>query len=303
MNDTSFPDEVTGNKKVWLIGDDFLASTIRVHFRKSPADFHLKENFQVNIFCGNCFNDSNQNVLSRVQISLAKVINSLHKLPDFILMILDDDLIRFLKFKDPGVSSMYGTWIEWLCGTMDNMIKNRYEQLPVKARTAEITQQVYWMLSVTHMNFDAKDKQARDHFNLCPKSVVKTYTNMRTMKMKENWSFNDSTLVTNNHITSAGYNQYWKAIDASFKFNVQKRQEFLVRLHFRNLQEKKVDKQDDDLRKVIEKRNPEGGDEHFHVKCSRGNEDSKVQRFFRRNKMVNRYHWHAKSRTLPRPPP
>ena len=55
-------------------------------------------------------------------------------------------------------------------------------------------------------------------------SVIKTYDNMRVIKLKEYWDSKDSTLVINDVITETGLTSYWLAIDSSFKFNVQKRE-------------------------------------------------------------------------------
>ena len=87
----------------------------RVHFKKATGEFFLKKNFEVEAFCSSRFNDSNQNVISRIQIALAKALNQHFVIPEFIIVVLDDELIQYLKFKDAGASLMYGSWLEWLC--------------------------------------------------------------------------------------------------------------------------------------------------------------------------------------------
>ena len=298
-------------KKVWLLGDDFLASTVRIHFKKSSHDFFLKENYQVDVFCGNRFNNSNQNVLSRIQISLASAINSVHRLHNFILMILDNDLIEFLKFKEPGAATMYGTWIEWLCNTLQTMVKDFYLKLPKKARNDELTQ-FYWVTAANHGAFDFVDRKARDKFNLCVESVVKGFDNMRTIKIKEKWCFDDTNLVVNNRFTNAGFAHYWQAIDASFEYNVAKRRDFLICANFRTLMEQKEkEAETGDKRNVISARLGARVKEYpGKRKVSRdpdmvqGGEqsDQSMKKFFKRSRMVDRYHWHKNSRVLPEPP-
>ena len=51
-------------------------------------------------------------------------------------------------------------------------------------------------------------------------SVIKQESSlMRVIKLKEHWDSKDSLLVINDRITEMGMIAYWKAIDASFKFN------------------------------------------------------------------------------------
>ena len=77
-------------------------------------------------FGGNRFNDSNQNILSQMQLSLMKALNNIHKLPEYILVISDKDLIEYLNFKAVGVAPLYGEWIEWLCNSMNEMLNERF---------------------------------------------------------------------------------------------------------------------------------------------------------------------------------
>ena len=47
--------------------------------------------------------------------------------------------------------------------------------------------------------------------------------------MKDNWDIKDSKLVINDRITETGKTNYWAAIDATFCFNVQRREVFLAK--------------------------------------------------------------------------
>ena len=45
----------------------------------------------------------------------------------------------------------------------------------------------------------------------------------------EKWSFSDQSLVCHNNFTETGYNVYWEALDAAFKFNSEKHELFLAK--------------------------------------------------------------------------
>ena len=61
---------------------------------------------------------------------------------------------------------------------------------------------------------------------------------MRLIKIKEFWDRADNELVMNNSFTKSGLATYWRALDASFKFNVLKRRDYLIRTNFRQLKSK-----------------------------------------------------------------
>ena len=91
--------------------------------------------------------------------------------------------------------------------------------------------------------------------------------------------------------------------------------QFLIRDNFRQLSVVKHDS-----RKVIDEERFDSNDRASGFKrmklCSGGSRDSRVRKsetegdlcdsmhsFFRQNRMVDRFHWHKKSKTLPKPPP
>ena len=90
-------EEPRGKDKVWIIGDNWLAETFRPCFKKmKDYTYYLKQNFEVVCYCSSKYNDKNQNVISRLQITMAAAINKEKHLPKFIIVLLDDELIRYL---------------------------------------------------------------------------------------------------------------------------------------------------------------------------------------------------------------
>ena len=109
--------------------------------------------------------------------------------------------------------------------------------MPFKALSREDTQ-IYWIETAGHKNFSFEDDQLRSVFVNCMDSLIKEFDNMRLLKIKEFWDKADDDLVFSNNLTKQGIWMYWKAMDASFKFNVLKRRDFLIRTNFRQLKTK-----------------------------------------------------------------
>ena len=157
-------------------------------------------------------------------------------LPAYII-ILDDDLIEYMQYKRMAVASLYGTWLEYLAATLNSMLCTKRKGLPEKALPTDKTQ-IYWIEAANHKNFSSENVQAREIFNNCLDMVIKTYDNMRLLRIKELWSCEDEDLVMNNRFTKCGLAVFWRVVDSSFKFNVLKCKDFLIRSKFRQLKNK-----------------------------------------------------------------
>ena len=116
---------------------------------------------------------------------------------------------------------MYGEWIEFLAKELNEMLASKQKSLPFKALARESTQ-IYWIETANHKNFSLENERAWKTFVACLDTVIKTYDNMRLLKVKEFWSKTDDDLVLNNRFTKQGISTYWRAMDASFRFNVLK---------------------------------------------------------------------------------
>ena len=184
-----------------MVGDNFVAGMYRTCFKKNTSyDFYMKWEFEVLLFCSSRYNDKNENMLSRLQITLADAINKKTVLPEYIVVLLDCDLIDYLDFTGVGMSSLLGNWFEWLCVQFNEMIEARQNQLHpnAKHKDAPFT---YWVQAPKHRNFSMEENSVQTKMNNCLESVVKQFSSMRFIKLKQLRSYDDSTLVVNNRFT------------------------------------------------------------------------------------------------------
>ena len=223
-----FTEDLHGIQKLCIVGDNFVAENYRTYFKKWKTPMYIKENYEISCFCSSKYNDKNVNALSRLQITLAAAINKVSILPNYIFIIIDDDMINYLSYQGSGFSSLMGEWIEWLIKGLQEMIQACKENLPKKCKS-DYNPQVYWVAAPKHSGFSFEVGDLRTKFNFCLESVIKQNKNMRVIKFKDNWRFEDKELVVNNKFTIEGMYSYWRAVDAAFKFNVKKRDEYLAR--------------------------------------------------------------------------
>ena len=172
--------------------------------------------------------------MSRIVNLFTEAMNTKFYLPDYIIFMLDNDLIDYLQYSKFKVASLYGPWIEYLTELVAEAVQNHRSCLSRKARTTEITQ-IYWVEPVNHLSFDYVSQQLREKFAQCLELGCKVINNMCILKLREFLDKSDDNLVYNNSITKAGLHAYWRSIDASLEFNIKKRLEFLIRLKFKGL--------------------------------------------------------------------
>ena len=113
-------------------------------------------------------------------------------------------------------------------------LETRRRQLSAKAHLLKKTQ-LYWLEAAGHDNFDYIDQQMRDAFNQCLKATSKLHEVMRVLKLREHWNKHNDNFVINNRMTKQGVIAYWKGMDSSFQFNINKQEEYIVRTKFKTL--------------------------------------------------------------------
>ena len=230
-------------------------------------------NFDSVAHCNSKYDSSERNILLRLNYALVNAMKKEAKLPQFIVMVLDDDIINYARYDEcDGMSTILGEYLDSLVQNVHDLINTRKsQQLPAKVTKLEYPM-VYWIAAPHHKNFC--DGEARTKFNLCLESVLKLYDNMRIARIKEVWDFKDLSIVDEdtNCLTPEGILTYWKAVDAALKFNITKFREFLIRKNFNELNA-------------------------AHELSRRSRQDT--GRFPSRNK----FHWQTPTRKLPTPPP
>ena len=157
---------------------------------------------------------------------------------------------------------------------MQMLLKTRNEQLANKCRKDTF---FYWVSAPTHSCFSKERNNLRIKFNLSLESVIRSMPNMRVIRIKDMWNSKDTGLVMHDRIMEEGMTSYWKAIDASFKFNVQRRKIYLT---------KKMS-QDGSENTNVKKESREPDRALQHKRFDQCQEDP-MEDFFRRNRNFSR---------------
>ena len=211
----------------------------------------------------------------QLQNTFASAINKSNSLPKYILVVLNDDLITFLKYDKEGAAGMLGNWLMWLSEQLSELIKTRKEKLPVKAKK-DHEPCIYWAMAPTHQNFNARCNIIRKKYNSCLETLFKGNTLIRILKLRDHWNPSDSSMVINDTITKHGLNEYWESVEASFMFNSRKHELFLAKRLLASQPKADTGK--------------ESCVEDGRQSTSRTSHLDEIQRFFKRH--GDTFHWH-----------
>ena len=146
-----------GDKVLWFVGDNFMAKSFRVHYRNKTGEFYIKNRFDYSAFCNSKYASPQENMLGRIQNAVASSLNASPKssrLPQYIIMVLDDDLITYLDCNHAGVTTLLGTWIQWIVDEINMLLEARIKQLPDRCNKQVF---VYWVSAPMHSDF-TKDR-------------------------------------------------------------------------------------------------------------------------------------------------
>ena len=87
----------------------------------------------------------------------------------------------------------------------------------------------------TILTWIMRTSKVREQFTKCLEANCHAFDDMRVLRIRDYWDRNDDNLVYNNQMSKVGVFTYWKVMDASFQYNIKKRNEFLIRSKFRSL--------------------------------------------------------------------
>ena len=178
-------------------------------------DSFIADNFDTLAYTNN--NDNVvKSALGRMRNAMVIALNENNKLPKYVLVVMENDIIRCIKFNKPGLIDIYGAALHWLLNEYHEAIIARKGMLPPKA-VKYMYPQVFIVALPQHKNF--KENQNRYCFNQCIEELAKNYKEFKVLRMKRRWTYEDPNLVdVNGCIMEEGRLTYWAAIDEALQF-------------------------------------------------------------------------------------
>ena len=210
---------VMGYDSVWVFGDEFVTRSFGeyVQQKDKPLDkkdkYHMSEYYELKGFANSKFLSNDQLMLSRLRNLLITVINKDILLPKAILVVLDDDC----NYEGVEVSVTYYRTLQWLTKEYHRIVLAHKDRLPNKSQKYKYPH-IIWIEPPTNTKFYNND--LRREFSHALQKSVAPFTEMRTLRLKRVWDYDDTNLYDDNshRFTETGLATYWRAVNSTFKF-------------------------------------------------------------------------------------
>ena len=199
---------------VWIIGDSFVGATADHYFQNAGnrRDFYIKKMYDTAVMFNNKHFDAC--LLSRVRNVLVHAVNNRDRLPKAIVLVLDNDMIRFAGHDYVGTEIILKEYINWLATNMQEVLQEYKNKLTEKCKK-EGYPRILWVESPLHCNFE--DNHLRRKYNMCLYETLNEYDDVMPIKLKKEWHTENPNYFSNNRFTGAGLDKYWASIDSSFR--------------------------------------------------------------------------------------
>ena len=138
-------------------------------------------------------------------------------LPKYLVIVLDNDLIKYLNFYDFGVSEALGKLISYLMTEIDRMISSQRDYLPKKCKRYNMPA-IIWIEASLHHNFN--NNNVTEKFNASLHKMVNFHSNTYILQLKKGWDGLDRCLylAESRRFTNEGLTMYWNAVDKTVKY-------------------------------------------------------------------------------------
>ena len=179
------------------------------------------------------------NMLVRMRNILVSTINKEKFLPKYIIFVIEDDLIKFMKNE-----TNYKRALEWLMQEHIDILLKTKQIMPEKAKK-EAEPKMLWILPSAHKNYLKNDERVKLGQQLIDLTADLSF--IYALPLKQMWSDDNPALVNSriNRITEEGLGTLWHAVDRTARFWIVAEQ----REQIRKLVDKEVSKIQHDAKK------------------------------------------------------
>ena len=201
-----------GIEDIWILGDKFVARTIQQYLmmRDEQAVF-MKSKYEIRVITGGR-QYLNRSVIGRTRNALVHAFAKYNKMPRFIIIAFEDDVIEDIHFNDFGLKVLYGEILDWLMTEIKQILANYRQYLPSRAKRDGYPQ-VIWIAPSIHISYTNNNKRSKFADSL--RSVIELFNDATVFKLKKPWNEIDQEfyMYAPQRLSPHGARTYWLAVD------------------------------------------------------------------------------------------
>ena len=220
----SIPAPVPAIDKIWFIGDEFTSRSFESYFKDRPgssnpadSDCYCASNFDVSSFYANKFTSNNPNMVSRVINQMHKAITDEKLFPKWVVIVLDDDLIRYINEEGKNLTESMEKLINYIMIEHNKYVAAQKDYLLKKSKRPGIPG-IIWIEAPNHMSFP--NNEERDQFNKALATIAPLHKNVHALQLKKIWEETNTNLYLEEQrrFTAQGWRRYWSAVDKMVRY-------------------------------------------------------------------------------------
>ena len=204
---------------IWIIGDEMVSKTVTEHFiHRGKDNLYTTNHYEVSVRAGNnkdSGDPTTKSVPNRIRNALIRLYNEKQKVPKWVLFILENDLIRDLKYEF-AVEDAYELVLTWIFDQTQATRNNIRDNLPFKAKKYEWPY-FLWIEPTQHKLYS--DRALRQFFAKSLNKVNIQYPETLVLSL-QGWDNNDESLFNEREkrYTNLGIKTFWTAVDQTLMY-------------------------------------------------------------------------------------
>ena len=217
-----FSEPVPAYDKVWIIGDDFMARTFSQYFQHAFLEAevdpgYIRIHYDTSGYCSAklTHNMISRNVLSYIRNGFVQAINAQILLPKYVIVVMEEDMIRAMNHYEKGARALYLKCIKWIMKEFHRVTTAYKEKLPTKSRKFKYPQ-ILWVPTMTHLELKPINEYIT-MWNDCLETTAQGYKEMHILKL-HTWDPEDRTTYSEEgEMNASGFAKYWVAVNDAFQ--------------------------------------------------------------------------------------
>ena len=184
---------------------------------KTEPDSYLGKKYEIRVFHNDQTSSHIRSALGRITNTIPVALNKHDKLPKYIVIVLEADLMKCINHKDVGIARIYSDCLNYLADSFHNNIFDRKESLPKKS-ARYLYPHVFWVALPLHKSFN--NNNYRNKFSAAMGEVITNFKEMKLLKMRKHWDYENQQLFDSERDTYTNYGiaAYWASIDEAVEF-------------------------------------------------------------------------------------
>ena len=198
--------------------------------RSEQTNFYASTHFEIHVQTSRS-NFNSESVIGNLLHNFTKLYNERQILPKWVVIVLENDIIRNLKYKY-AVERAYEPVLKWICQQLHITREKIRAELPFKMKKFGWPH-FLWIQPTQHKNYN--DLTLRKSFIDQLWKVNISYDDMIIMPLEQKWSDKDDNLFLEREkrFSTEGIKSYWEAVDNAIMYADSK----VLRNHGKNLTE------------------------------------------------------------------